>query len=340
MYASNPAIYQFTDSQLNIGWRIASTIQAQVAGAAGNTASNTITSLNQSVSGITSVYNDLPTLGGTDIETNQSLGERIQAKLTGNNVGTSTGVKSLVLTNPLVEDVSVVGPNDPEMQRNQYGGSVDVYILGNNNIGIVEQQIYSSLVGYLEIAHTPAHSVSIVSGIVSGLPHTFTLGVEAVFVKDVGLFAGSISEDSRITFPTLVKPDDGTQVSITLTYDSLIPTLQNLINLPENNILASDILLRECIDVVVDVYAELVLFSGYTPSVVAAAVKTAVTTYLDSTKLGISVISSELVSIITGIDGVDSVKLSTFIPENDIAIGKNQVSVAGTIALKIGNTIY
>lgn len=178
------------------------TIICQTIGAIGNVGAQTITSLVSSVSGIDAVTNNTATTGGTDIESNTAFAARIQIKLEGNNVGTPDGIISLVETNPNVIQALVVGPNDPEMMRDQFGGSVDVYIRGQVPLTLSETFTYSTTGSQQYIfMHQPALSVGSVTGVSGGNPYTFVPNTDYAFVENPNsLFAGSTLAASYINF--------------------------------------------------------------------------------------------------------------------------------------------
>jgi len=342
MDVSDLTPYEFIENGVT-KYKISARIRAVVAGSSGNAGVDTITSLDQAIPGITEVRNPLATTSGTDIESNIDFAIRIKSKLVGNNKGTPDGIINLILEDSRVEDVDVVGPNDIEMRRNEFGGSVDVYILGSDLTSVVNSVIYTTFLGYIRLTKTPIVSVAQVKGIVDGVEHIFTLSggtPEAIYVKDPGLLNDSIYEDSRITFPTATKPDNGTNVNVTLSYDKLIEDLQIEINKSSNSIIASDLVIRRSIQVTVDVYAQLSIFSGFSAATVADNVKTEVSDFIDSKKLGESINVSDLIAIIEAVDGVDSILVSTFQPSSDIEIFKNEVAQTGTISIRIGGILY
>ena len=182
-------------------------IIAQSIGTTGNVTSNTITSLVGSGLGIDAVTNTASTSGGTDEESNVQFATRIQIKLTGNNVGTPNGIISLVNTNPNVIEASIVGPNDPAMERNEFGGSVDVYIHGQVLITTNDSYTYSTTGSQTyTLLNQPVTAVSTVSGLVLGLPYIFVgpptgVGVGTdynVFINPNSLYAGSVDAASYI----------------------------------------------------------------------------------------------------------------------------------------------
>lgn len=389
------------------------TIICQTIGTVGNVGVNTITSLVSSVPGIDSVTNSTASTGGTNVESNTAFAARIQIKLEGNNVGTQDGIISLMDTNPSVIEAVVVGPNDPAMTRNQFGGSVDVYIEGQILSTVVDTPQYSATGDQtFVLSHQPATSVSSITGIVNGSPYTFVPNIDYAFVENPNaLFAGSVeaasyanfnvnttftiaivtdgthllvsSSSGMVTGSTIIqgsatttvssvidpthiivadttgftsgtafftgfKPDNNTLVTITYTYDSLIETLQDLINQTDNHIVGSDVLIKEAIEALTNVTASVITLPGFNAGTVITNVQTNLTTYLNALGLGPNIDLSDLVVVIEGTPGVDEVDLSTLVlqtiagavtttipPGQRISLGKNSFPVANTLAISV-----
>jgi uncharacterized phage protein gp47/JayE len=208
------------------------TIVCQTAGTVGNVGAATITSLVGPGIGIDAVTNNTATTGGTNTESNTAFAARIQIKLEGNNVGTPNGIISLVNTNPNVIQAIVVGPNDPEMQRDQFGGSVDVYIRGQVLLTVSDTPTYTSAGSQQFIlVNQPALSIGSVTGVVNGSPFTFSVvstpnsippGTDAVFVENPNsLFAGSTEAGSYLqwhSFPIMIiSVPDGSHLQVNST---------------------------------------------------------------------------------------------------------------------------
>jgi uncharacterized phage protein gp47/JayE len=190
-------------------------------GATNNVGAGTITQLVTSVPGIDAVINTIAATGGTDIESNVTFAQRIVIKLSGNNVGTPNGILSIVEATSGVIQAIIVGPNDPEMQRNQFGGSVDVYVRGQILSSVFDTPMYTTAgAQYFVLAHQPASSVSSVTGIRGGNPYTFAPGADYNFVENPNtLFAGSDRAGSYITFDlsttfTVVTVTDGSHLVV------------------------------------------------------------------------------------------------------------------------------
>jgi uncharacterized phage protein gp47/JayE len=178
------------------------TIVCQTTGITGNVGAATITSLVGSSIGIDAVTNYTATTGGTNAESNTAFAARIQIKLEGNNVGTPNGIISLVETNPNVIQAILVGPNDSEMLRDQFGGSVDVYIRGQIPLTTTDTPTYTTT-GSQEfvLVNQPVLSVGSVTGIVSSTPYTFVPNTDyKIVLNPNSLFSGSVEAGSYIMF--------------------------------------------------------------------------------------------------------------------------------------------
>lgn len=341
MDVNNLPFYSFLDG-LVTRYRILAPITALTSGSGSNVGAGSIITLGQAVPGITRVTNPVATTNGTDTESNTSFANRIQLSLTGNSVGTVAGIQSLMLSDSRVIDVSIARAGDPVLLRNEFGGSVDVYVLGNGSglQATTETQIFSLSLGYVILATTPVDSVTSVTGTVSGSPFTFTLGTNAIFLKDPGLFTDSVRENSVVVFPTPTKPDNGSLITIGLNTNVLIRELQIEIDLPENSIVASDILIRAPKKVTINVYCKVGIFSGFAPLTVANNVKTAISTLVNGLKLGNDVIASDLIAAADHAAGVNGIDVPSFTPSTDTPITTGQVARAGTISVQIGAVIY
>ena len=363
--------------------------------------------------GVDIVTNTAATTGGTNIESNTSYAGRIQIKLEGNNIGTPNGIISLMETNPNVIQALIVGPNDPEMLRNQYGGSVNVYIRGTLLLTPTETFTYS-LTGPQQyvLLNQPAVSVGSVTGIVGGLPYTFVPGTDYQFVLNPNsLYAGSTLAGSYIDFNSVTffnitnvtdgthfivnttsgmnpgdtikqgafsttittvtdtthivvgstagfatgsatftgfKPDNNTVVTVIYTYDSLIATLQALLNNNSNHIVGSDVLVLEALQALISVTMSIVIIPGYVPATVVSNVQTALTNYINGLGLGAVVVLSEIVAIAQNVAGVSEVDLSTLVlqsikngvtttipPGQQIAVGNEAYTTANILTVSV-----
>jgi uncharacterized phage protein gp47/JayE len=380
-------------------------IICQTIGTVGNVGANTIVSLVGPGLGIDAVTNQAATSGGTNIESNVQFAARIQIKLEGNNVGTPNGIISLMETNPNVIQALIVGPNDPNPPlRNQYGGSVNVYIRGQVPVTVTAEQFTYSTTGSQQyvLLNQPALSVGSVTGIVGGNPYTFIVNTDYQFILNPNLlYAGSTEAGSYIVFgrstyftitsvtdgthlvvnttngmnsgDTIVQgafsttisfvtdsthivvgntsgfiagsasftgfsPDNNTVVTINYTYDSLIATLQALIDNNSNHIVGSDILVVEAIEAFISFTAGIFIVPGYVSGTVVSNVQTALSTYINALGLGADIVLSELVAIVQDVPGVSEVDLTSLIlqsTENGVT-----TTVPPGQQISVGNEAY
>lgn len=298
------------------------TIEAQSIGAITNVSAGSIRTLISLITGITRITNTTSTTGGTDVESNTDFAARIQIKLSGNNVGTPTGIVGKARENASVIDAIVVGPNDPEMLRDEFGGEVDVYVIGEILNSSTDLVLYT-VAGAQEfvLSHQPAISVPVngVTGIVASLPYTFVQGVDYSFVLDTTtLLNGSTRLQNKVVFNIGgTNPDNGTAVSITYFYNSLIEDLQLQFDQLDAHIVTTDILVKEASLATIDVLAEVSLLPGYISADVVSAIQTALTNHINALGLGDNIDRSDIIFVIESVAGVDSVNVNTLVLSKD-----------------------
>lgn len=329
-------------------YELTATIVAQDVGVAFNVAASTINQLTTSITGISTVVNSVATTGGEDIETNTEFASRIRIKLSGNNVGTPNGILSLMKANPNVFDAITVTPNDVEMLRNEFGGSVDVYIIGELLTSISDIILYTTS-GAQEfvLQHQPATSVSSITGISASVPYTFILGVDYNLVLDPTLLLnGSTKLQNKVVFNIGgTNPDNNTNITINYVYNSLIETLQTEIDADDGHIITSDILVKEANKAQVDIIADVTLFPGNVPAQATADIQTALSNAINTLGLGKSIDRSDVISVIESVASVDQVNVSTLVlsknlvpllpTEQRLLIQKNEYPRIGTITINI-----
>lgn len=116
-------------------------IQALNSGTLGNVGTQAIRRAN--IPGVRAVVNLSPTVGGTDIESDESLRRRITLALSSSSRGTEEGLTAIAVANPNITDAIVIRPGDPLMTRDGSvfdeegnlvkagtGRAVDVYVKG------------------------------------------------------------------------------------------------------------------------------------------------------------------------------------------------------------------
>jgi len=330
-------------SQENLRYEIPVSVEAELAGTSSNVGAHTISAMESSITNIDGVDNLVSISNGTDDETNERFATRLLGVLSGNNVGTKDGYKSLVESQPNVISAYVATADDPFMLRDaNFGGKVDIYIQGQDLVSYSDSFTYEGQ-NYFVLTKQPVNKVSSVIGAYGGnLTYTFLTPNDYVLTKDTtSVYAGSINAQSRITWVAGgAKPNNNGNVIVNYIYNALPETIQNLINQDSNHIVNADILVKEATPIEIDVAATIAVKPGYNKSTVIEDVKTAVSVALNNYGCGQNVEQSDILNVMY-VDGVDRIDLplSKFCKsgentvENIIEIEGLQYAVAGTIAI-------
>jgi len=288
-------------------------IQASAIGSASNVAADTITVLTTSIPGGPTVNNPNQTAGGSDAESDASLLSRIQTKLAGTAMGTPNGILSFVDANPNVIASLLVGPTDPLLVRSSYGNAADVYIIGDIPTPVTESQTYIAGINTYVLEQQPveAGSVnSIILGTVGGVAFNFIQNTNFVVNQDnTTSYGGSSSAQTSITFLGSPFPDANTAFTVNYSINSLIVTLQTAINSDANQIIGTNILIREAIEILVNVGAYITVYPGFTKANVTAAAENNVETLLNTSTLGTSISESDIIATIQDTPGVQAVQI-------------------------------
>jgi hypothetical protein len=288
-------------------------ITASDIGTAGNTVSNTITTIVGSISGINYVTNPASISNGQDAETNDQLISRLRTILSGNNFGTVDGYRNLIMNNFRdVKDVIVIPPGDSLMLRdNGSGGMVDIYVLVENP----SISVTSTFSGFNKFDDGSGYSGVLLplepvdSNITPAMPAT------GVFVPDTGTLEGSYAEQSYVSFPTQPsKPFD-----ITYNYFKIIPDIQNFLNLSANCILGNTILqnnavenialVKSAIKRLINISVKIAILPGFDSATVILACQTAINDYVSALGLNANLPQSDIVAVLENVPGVDFVDL-------------------------------
>jgi uncharacterized phage protein gp47/JayE len=301
----------------NGDYEITVPIQATTAGTQGNVAAGTINVLVTSLPNNITVSNSNATFGGSAAESDAALLTRIQLKLAGTAMGTPSGILSFVNASPYVIASLLVGPTDPLLVRSSYGNAADVYIIGDLPTPVVETQTFTAGIATYVLQQQPVEAGSvnqIIAGTVGGLSFNFVEGTNFVVNQDNTTSAGgSVNAQTSVTFLGSPFPDANTGITIDYSVNNLIVDLQTSINSDTNHIVGTDILIREAIQVLVDVSAFITVFPGYTKANVVAAAVTNVDNLLNSSTLGSSISESDIIATIQETPGVNAVSIPIFI---------------------------
>lgn len=302
--------------------------EATIAGTSSRVPINRVTELSPPIAGFTSVTNITASSGGTDEETNEELLDRCVNAMKGRELDTVYGLDQFVRGQAGVEDALVVDTSDPLMTRGS-GSEVDIYVIAENQQAATDNVTFESsiMVDSVILNRQPVVAVSQVRvNSVVQVP-----GADYEFVKDTGGFAGSNIAVDKVRFFSGHIPLDGDAIAVDYVYNSSIGDLQNLFELPENDIPNSDILIKQAVKILVDMEITIVKFSNYSNAQVQANVTTALETFFDALGLDDDVYVSDVVNVIENTDGVDRVNVPFTkmapvgqVGASDIAVSKNE----------------
>jgi len=332
--SSRPDDYLYTDFDGTIRYAVTVKCECLTPGSVGNVQTGAIKEIITPIAGIGKVTNPSPGIGGRDVESNSDFAKRIKGKLSGNSIGTDSGIKTLLYTDERVKDINIIRAGDSDAIRNIYGGEVDVIVLKE------DRQTYSFQIEYIDPdkkiyfpikPYIDSPDEVTVTGTQLGNPqHNFSVNI----YKDKGIYKDSIKDSSYLTFNSNDLPDLNSIVTITYPYDKLIVDLQAIIDQKENHIIGSDILIRKAYKKNVLLTCEVEIYSGYDKNKVSDNISDSLSSYIQNLSLGQRVDYSDLINELSKIDGVDSITIvgQTF----PIYTKKNEYIVLKSLAVNIG----
>ena len=275
--------------------------ECSYAGTVGNTEQYTITTIQTSVSGWTSVTNKVAWINGTDIETDADFCNRCQTEISGSNIGTLNGIRNNILQNNPILDMSVVGAGDAEMVRDLgWGGKVDVYITD-----VSPQQVtwtyYSdgSAITYIQGAR-PIISTAAVSVTADvGYPV-----IGSIVADTTSPTEGSVNSLDAISWS--VSPTAGSTVTLTYFVNKYINDVQTFIDQDGYNT-GADILIKQALVVPVDIIFNISVFSGYSMSDIISAITIKIQNLLSTKKIYETLQQSDIIELAYTVQGLDRV---------------------------------
>lgn len=296
-------------------------VQADVAGVGGNVDGGTITTLTSPIPGVDQIFNPDVFNGGSDVQSNAALAATIQARSQG-RIGTRPGYKDLILSNLQVQDVLVLGSGDADITRNQFGGAVDIVLLGSDIVNSTDTFAYTGQTS-LKPTILPLVSVGSLSGFDAfAAPVTFVgppTGVGPgtdydVVLDTTGPFAGSIQENSKIVLHFVTAtPGPGTFLTLTYANNELVRTVQSFLADENNDVLGSDVLAKAGVQINAEVTAQIKVIPGFDPVAVVDAAEAATVAYFNALLLGVDVEVSQIITAISQVPGVSFVDLPSFV---------------------------
>lgn len=299
---------------------VEATIEATTSGTIGNVANNAFSRFSVAIPTLASETGNVEMLQpGTDIQSDASLGEAIKNSFRARNLNTKAGYKEILKAAPLAfTDVSVVGPNDSLMKRSA-SGAVDLYVIGSDTSTRTDVFRYQTGTTQFLLTYQPALSlVSVTTGAGPKPTNSYTL-----LTSNNG-WSGSAKAKAYFKITDASTYSDQQLFNVTYTYDAKIRDAQNLIESPDYDVPGADVLVKRGTQVLIDMDLQAVLTGSVSESVAQTNMagdfakfftggvsSTGVT--LPGRGMGVPIDKTDVLSILTAVNGVDRITLTTLV---------------------------
>lgn len=287
-------------------WETTAPIRASVGGSQANVDAGAISVMITPIENVAGCFNENTITTGEDQETIFSLTQRVKSILMGNNIGTKDGYYEQVMVNLNVTDALVIEAGSEYAERATFG-AVDVLIRGGVTAQAIDEFTYHAGSMYHIFTYQPVHLFTVSGSFtaVGSITGNLVEGTHYAIVKDSSVYAGSVR--GRDQFYYTGGLTDGETITITYTYNSLIPTLQASVEGDSAKIVCADVLIKEAKVRLIDVTATIELFAGYDLTDVITRAETAVTNALNDYLIGQEVQQSDIIALLAVIEGVDDI---------------------------------
>ena len=272
------------------------------------------------ISGITYVLNKNNIVNGIDAETDTEFIARIKNRLSGINIHSSNGIKSLIEDNfSTVKDILVSGPNDELMLRdNGVGGKTDVWVLEETEPINITNETHAGF----DLLHNGYKGIYFYNQPANEDDTDFVAtnaggALTPIFVKDdTTALAGSQFERSYVYFTT----QPALPIKMTYSYYPISKQIFDFIKQNEYAILGSvdghvnpvdcSILIKKAIKRFLNLTFTLYILSTYDKTLVSANVETAIGNFVNAFLLGYQdaydrISQSDISGIVEQIEGAD-----------------------------------
>ena len=322
------------------GYMLDVPVKAVVTGSIGNTVIGDINICISTVTGFPNVTNKNEIANGTDTETNANFISRMKYEVSGTNIGTINGIKSIILQNfPAITSVEVISAGDDLMAPSRSdGGCYDVYIKGSTLTQYKNDSI---------VFNTNTSSIALTGSmprpIVPGTAALTDIAITATAVPDqLSIYAGSQKALDKIIFSETVSA--GTH-GLQYSYNRLISDVANFLAQDQYNT-GANILVKEAQNVPIDIFLQVVSTTTVPEekNEIVNNLISIITSYVSALNVGQSIDQSDIINLCY-IDGVDRVVLpltyfkktaDTKTTVNDvIAVNKTQYLTLGNLSITI-----
>lgn len=302
-FVTTQTVYLTTNATYNSltgFYEVTAPIKASTSGSQYNLGIGTIKVLVDGISNITGVYNYTPTIGGTDIQTNEEYALSIQDAILGSSKNIESGVNSILKAVEGVTEVKTLHPNSEE-EPTDAGYSIS-YVRGS------KEEIDSHTFPYLDttqeydIPKKPVIRIISVNAVINGQEQTLQQGIDYYLSHDdKSIYNGTISSTDQIVFPrnATVKPDPNTNVTVSYSYNKLIDNCQTALNSNlRNYLILGDLLVAQATPIVIDFSTTIKLNYNYDTEFIKTEILNGISNYILTSELGKDITQTELHSYI------------------------------------------
>lgn len=314
------------------GYMLDVPVECVVAGSIGNTVIGDITTCISAVTGFPNVTNKTEFANGTDTELDLDFISRMQNEISGNNVGTVNGIKSVVLQNTEATSISVITSGDKLMAPSRRdGGCLDIYVKGSKITTTTESFFLSSPANIITVSDNYPKPI---------VPNTASINTDAtvtVLNDTTSIYAGTQKAYDKLIFSRTLPSGN---YNIVYSYNKLISDINNLLKSDEYNT-GANIIVKEAVKVPVDIFLQVVAYTTNADEK-NALVNTIISTiksYISTMKIGESLEQSDIINLcyIEGINRV-VIPLTYFKKTSETTPAVNDViEVNNTQYITLGN---
>jgi hypothetical protein len=259
-------------------------------GGLGNVASEYITKLSSTISGIDGVTNLVAATGGSNSEIDDDFRIRIQAAILGRDLNTVNGLKSYARSLGFI-DAYPIRIESPDVER---ATGIDVFVINTSAEVKVDTIVYDPSQEIYYLSKRPVLAVSSVVGSITG---TLDSSQYSINIDSTSSLRRSIYAQDYIRIPNGSGIPYGEIITIAYTYAPLIVNAQSTLDNNDNDVLTADVLLKRAYPISLYLNANLTLKANADGPSTRNTVRNALTSWIADYHLGDDIQKSDLIVI-------------------------------------------
>ena len=288
-------------------------------GSIGNIGAGLINTLISTIDQIDGVTNLTASQGGLGLEENDDFRERIRMAKLGRDLNVAYGLRKYLMG---------LGFRDANIVRVEQAGyeratGVDAFVIDSSTEAVSETFTYSYSTERYYFSNKPVLEVTSVT---SGATGTLAVNQYNVNIDESSPLRRSILAQDYIEILPAASLTEGAQFTVSYNYSSAIKQAQDSINLPINEVLTADVLVKRAYVQYLFLNASLTLKANADGPTTRNKGRNALSQFLSRYKLGENVQQSDLTIVLQQgfgdypIDTVDAVVISSFYLQSETGI--------------------